>query len=243
MSLRIHVYTICWNESMMLPHFLRYYSGFAEKIFVYDNFSSDSSREICNGFSKVHTNSYFTNNQIRDDLYLQIKNHAWKKSKGEADWVIVCDVDEWVYHPELVNFLKEARKTGTSIFQCVGYNMISQATPGSDTNILEEIKEGVRSESFDKMLVFDPQKIEDINYEFGSHSACPVGEIVWNKQDLKLLHYKYMGLEYMIHRYRQMGERLSKQNRKKKLGYHYLFSAGRIRKEFNQYWKERVKVI
>lgn len=228
---------------MMLPHFLQYYSSFAEQITVYDNFSTDQSLEICSRFPKVHTKSYFTNNQIRDDIYLQIKNNSWKQSRGLADFVIVCDVDEWLYHPQLIPFLQEAKEKSVTAFQCIGYNMISEFTPNSQHSLLRDVRAGVRAPSFDKTIIFDPNRIEEINYEVGAHAALPVGELSFDRVSLKLLHYKYMGLSYMIERYRQMGERLSQHNRKFKLGHHYLFSTRKIRKEYESYWSKREEVI
>lgn len=241
--LRIHVYSICWNEEMMLPHFLEYYSSFADQIIVYDNFSTDRSLEICSQFPKVHTKSYFTNNQIRDDIYLQIKNQAWKQSRGEADFVIVCDVDEWIFHPDLKTFLVNAKRSGITAFNCVGYNMISDFTPGSEHSLLRDIREGVRAPNFDKMAVFDPNSLDEINYEFGAHTALPVGSLNIDRTGLQLLHYKYMGLEYMVSRYQKMAERISAYNKKLNLGHHYFFTSRKIRREFNGYWTARQKVI
>lgn len=228
---------------MMLPHFLQYYSSFAEKITVYDNFSTDDSLEICSRFSKVHTKSYFTNNQIRDDIYLQIKNNAWKQSRGKADFVVVCDVDEWLYHPDLIAVLQQAKAGAVTAFQAIGYNMISSFTPGAEHSLLRDIRSGVRAPSFDKMIIFDPNKIEEINYEAGAHTALPVGELRIDRTSLRLLHYKYMGLDYLVDRYRQMGERLSRHNKKFKLGHHYLFSSRKIRHEFENYWRQREEII
>lgn len=243
MGLRVHVYAICWNESGMLPHFLRYYSAFCEKIFIYDNCSTDGSHEICKQFAKVHTKSYFTDNQIRDDIYLKIKNDCWKNSRGNCDYVVICDIDEFIYHPELPGFLEESHKKGVSLFRCKGYNMISQNYPAADAQILQTIKEGTRSESFDKTLILDPNKIEEINYEFGSHGCSPIGELQFSVHEIKLLHYKYMGLDHMVTRYKEMGSRLSRQNKKLKLGHHYLFSSGKIKKEFRQVWEKREQVV
>jgi glycosyltransferase involved in cell wall biosynthesis len=243
MGIKIHVYTICWNEALMLPHFLRHYSNFCDKIVVYDNDSTDASMALCKALPKVQTKSYFTGNQIRDDIYLKIKNEAWKQSRGHADYVIVCDVDELIYHPQLVSFLESAHRQGISLFRCKGYNMITEHTPLPKDSIVDTIGEGARAQNFDKVCVFDPNRIEEINYEFGAHSCLPIGELQFNQQDLLLLHYKYMGVENMIARYREMGKRLGTYNKKRKLGYHYLFSESRIRKEFKDVWKKREKVF
>ena len=89
----IDVFAICYNEEVMLPYFINHYQKMGANITIYDNFSTDRSQEIITE-SGCTLLTYDSNNQIRDDLYLQIKNNCWKKSK--AEWVIVCDIDEFI---------------------------------------------------------------------------------------------------------------------------------------------------
>jgi hypothetical protein len=102
----IHLYSICYNEKVLMPHFLEYYSRFCEKIHIYDNQSDDETLKICENYSNVSVYTFDTSGKIRDDIYLNIKNNIWKKSRGIADYVIICDIDEFLYHPDLMNFLK-----------------------------------------------------------------------------------------------------------------------------------------
>jgi hypothetical protein len=44
--MRVHVYTICWNESRVIEYFLRHYEQFAERVVVYDENSTDGTKEI-----------------------------------------------------------------------------------------------------------------------------------------------------------------------------------------------------
>ena len=44
--MKIHLYSVCYNEEIILPYYLNHYSKFVDKITVYDNFSTDSSVEI-----------------------------------------------------------------------------------------------------------------------------------------------------------------------------------------------------
>ena len=44
--MKIHLYTMCWNERRMLPFFLRHYEQFCERMIVYDNGSDDGSQAI-----------------------------------------------------------------------------------------------------------------------------------------------------------------------------------------------------
>ncbi|HEY3372002.1 MAG TPA: glycosyltransferase family 2 protein, partial [Prolixibacteraceae bacterium] len=87
----IHYYTLCWNEERILSMVLDYYSEFCESMVVMDNESDDNSPSIIHSYPKATVRTYSSNGQIRDDIYLEIKNNVWKESRGKADWVIICD--------------------------------------------------------------------------------------------------------------------------------------------------------
>ncbi len=241
-ELKIHLFTICWNEELLLPHFLSYYSNICEKIVVYDNFSSDNSVAICNMFAKVEVRQYYTNETIRDDKYIQIKNECWKQSRGKADWVIICDIDEFIYKPNLKEELLKSRKLYT-ILRCKGYNMVSQILPKEETKLLDEIKEGVRSVSFDKCIVFNPDLIEEINYDIGAHTCMPIGIVKFSEYDFLLLHYKFLNLNYILSRYKLLAARLSYFNKKHKYSYHYTFNSYKIKREFNKLISNKSKIF
>lgn len=242
-NVKIHLYTISWNEEVMIPHFLSYYAGFCEKIFIYDNFSTDKTKEIALSYPCVTFLQYDTQDEIRDDIYLKIKNEAWKKSRGTADFVIVCDMDEFLYHENLQELLKGYKENKTTLIRPTGFNMIHDTAPDSKTNLFSDIQYGVRSTDFDKVILFDPNLIEEINYGSGSHACTPMGVIHYGTDAIRLLHYKYLGLDHVIKRYRLMSARLSKYNKKHGLGFHYSFSQMKIKREFNQMWKRKINVF
>ena len=74
--MKIDVYTLCWNEEVRLPYFLRHYEKFANKIVVFDNESDDGSRKLVEDHPKAILKTYSTDGKIRDDMYLQIKNNV-----------------------------------------------------------------------------------------------------------------------------------------------------------------------
>jgi hypothetical protein len=84
---------------------------------------------------------------------------------------------------------------------------------------------GVRTEVLDKMMIFDCNKIKEINYTFGCHMAKPVGTLkIYQGDDFKMLHYKFMGIKDHMYKQKIRGERLSQFNKKFGLGIYYLFS-------------------
>lgn len=217
----IHYYSLCWNEEKILPFVLEYYSKFCEKIIIMDNESNDNSHSIIKSFSNAEVRTYSSNGEIRDDIYLEIKNNVWKESKGKADWVIVCDTDEILFHPNLMEKLDELKANGFSIIKPFGFDMFSESFP---VKSLLEIKSGVPdNRHLRKCIIFNPNMIEDINYKAGCHKCFPQGEIkYYAKSDFKLLHYKSLSLDYLLNRYDMFKKRLSKFNLENKLGKHYL---------------------
>lgn len=239
----VHLYAISYNEEVLMPHFLKYYTGFCEKIFIYDNCSDDSTLEICKSYENVSIFSYETNNQIRDDIYMKIKNEAWKKSRGLADFVIVCDIDEFIYSNSMTTYLEQALAQGITLVKSIGYNMVSDVLPSKESNVFKDIPFGARSVNFDKTLIFNPNLIEEINYEFGAHSCCPTGTLKYSNERLFLLHFKYLSVSYIRDRYKKFNSRLSSFNKKRNLGYHYSFSNFRISREFKSIQKKSVNVL
>jgi tetratricopeptide (TPR) repeat protein len=232
-NLKIHIYTLCWNEELFLPHFFRYYS-FAEKIVVYDNESNDNSQKLIKQQKNAELRRYSTNNEFRDDIHQYIKNTAWKESKGLADFVIVCDLDELLYHPQLFDFLATMLKKEESILIPRGFDMICDSLPQSNIDIVSNYFRGIRNIWYDKPILFNPNLIEEINYNAGAHSCFPKGKICYARNyQAKLLHYKYLGKSYLIQRYAQYRQRLSEINKKNNWGGHYSVDNKKLESNFD----------
>ncbi len=233
--MRMVCITIAWNEEELLPIFLNHYEKFCEKIIVYDNESDDRTAEICDAHALVERRVYATEGQIRDDVYLQIKNSAWKDFR-DYDWVCVLDLDEFVYHKDLETFLLSCKRKGISIPQTEGFSMCSETLPSPKANIWEEITKGIRDTWYDKTPIFDPKLIDDIGFKHGCHACYPAGVIVYDKfPSLKLLHYKNIGgLKRLENRRKLYEKRLSSINIEKKWGHNYLYPC-RIKEEWDKH--------
>lgn len=242
----VHAYFLCYNESYILPHLLRYYSTFCEKIYIIDNMSTDNSREIINSFNNTQIIPYNSNNELRDDLYVFQKNNVWKRSYGVADYVIVGDADEFLYHEDMNEFLTKSFNDGITIFKPEGYHMVADedVNLNFDDNILEKVKYGVRTPVLDKMMIFNCNKIEDINYSFGCHNANPIGEIkLFNDPSLKMLHYKFLGIKDHLHRNNIRRERLSDFNKQYGLGTYYLYTDEEVIQDYRNYNNKKSKIL
>lgn len=242
----VHAYFLCYNEEYILPHLLKYYSTFCDKIYILDNKSTDDSIKIIKSFKNTEIIEWDSNNEVRDDLYLNLKNNAWKQSRGKCDYVIVGDADEFLYHENMIEFLKLSKKIGYTIFKPEGYHMIGDEDLklSKNDNIFEKVKYGIIGSSNDKLMLFDPNKIQEINYMFGCHQANPIGEIkMYNFNDLKMLHYKYLGLDDFIPKQKLRGERLSSFNKQYGLGMYYLYEDTKHKEEYKTFIERRKKVL
>ncbi len=213
-QMRIHLYTICWNESRLLPYFLRHYQQFCESIIVYDNGSDDGSKELIESHPLCELRHIDSHGEMREEILLEVKGQKWKGSRGLADWVICCDVDEILYHPRLLQFLKECGDAGVTIPVPTGFQMIVDHFPEYPGQIYDEVHAGLPDECYSKRVIFNPGTIREINYSAGCHTAEPEGD-VHERSDaaLKLLHFRFLGLDYLVSRFTALRRRQSQFDR------------------------------
>ena len=237
MKQKIEIYGICYNEEKMLPYFIRHYSKLGD-IILYDNYSTDKTDEIAKA-AGIKVIKFDTGDKFRDDIHMYIKNNCWKKSS--ADWVIVCDVDEFIYHPKLTKILEHTTDT---IFKPIGYDMFSKNFPTTNGQIYEEITNGVESDGYSKFCLFNPKKIKEINFSPGAHISNPTGIVKINTTSgIKLLHMKQLSIEHVIDRYTFFKSRLSEQNIKNRWGVQYNFPIETVTNSFNENLKKSTDVV
>lgn len=238
----IEVIAICYNEEKMIPFFLDHYSKFADKITIYDNESTDSSRNLLLGFDKrpLEIREYSTSNTLDDSVYLQIKNHVWKNSS--CDYVIIVDMDEFLYHPNIKKFIEE---TQADAYRPVGYNMVSEEFPVSGP-LHETTTLGQYAENYSKIVLFR-SNLSDINFSLGCHEAVPTrGQhqiTPHTDPELKLLHYKNLSFDYRWNRHQLYKNRFSQYNKNTGCGYHYDFSNEKQLEDFNHLLNNSQKIV
>ena len=239
MCMIIHLHTICWNEIELLPYFLRHYEQVCQSIIVYDNGSNDGSQELVSHHPLCQLRHAETYGELREDALQLVKGQSWKESRGVADWVICCDVDEILYHPELRQFLGECKSSGITIPVPTGWQMVSDVFPCIDGQIYSEVRTGFPDPRYSKRVVFNPSAVSEIGYTSGCHSANPVGAIIESTESaLKLLHFKMLGTEYAIRRSEALRQRLGEYNLTRRYGVHYLAAPDDLKSEFDA-WKEQ----
>lgn len=228
----VHYYAVCWNEEKMLPFMFDYYEDFVDHFTIYDNYSDDRSEEIIRSRKDTNVVKFSMDGKIDDKIYQRIKNNCWKRSRGKADFVIVCDIDEFVYHPDMSSALAALQHGHVSLPLTEGYNMYSTVFPTFGDSIVSQVRLGVKDAAYNKSLLFDPHRIVEINYLPGAHVAKPVGMVKSSDQALRVLHYKNIDLDYVLHRSHLLAARLSEGNKEEGLGTHYLYSDEEIASSF-----------
>lgn len=222
--MKIHSYIIAWNEERILPFVLDYHSKISEKIFVYDNMSTDSSDEIYKKYNKVTVIKWNSSEEFNDSLNAQIKSNCYKKfSRGQnVDYVIVSDCDELLYHPNLIEKLSEYKKLGIDIPNIDGRNIVSEKFPEYDGRLITDILKVGSPETYKPMcknIIFNPEK--DVSFGMGAHASSCENCKRSTDTELKLLHYKFLDKEYVTKMYESRLQRLSTFNKMYNLGNHY----------------------
>lgn len=198
----IHVYSICWNEEKMLPFFFRHYDDIVDQYFIFDNGSTDRSLSILEAHPKVTVGSFETKEHSLVLTALDLFNQFWKNSIGKADWIIVCDVDEHLYHTDLRAYLEDCQAQGITLVTPLGFEMVTDTFPDEASKLCETVQHGVRRHMYDKPQIFNPNAITETNFTPGRHRAAPVGNIISPPTiEIVLLHYKYLGFEYVNSRF------------------------------------------
>jgi hypothetical protein len=241
--IRIHLYALCWNEARMLPYFFRHYDSVVDRYFIFDNGSTDGSRELLSKHPKVTLDEFRVDSASFVLTALEFYDQVWKQSRGQADWVIICNVDEHLYHRNLRRYLASLPREVTLIV-AEGYEMISDTFPTGKFRLCDRHRTGVPDTQNDKPEILAPDFIQEINFIPGRHEAAPKGLVVTPlKREVKLLHYKCLGPEYLVGRYNELGARLREKDLAEKWGYQYSWPDSEKRDYFQRVKKRAIQVL
>jgi glycosyltransferase involved in cell wall biosynthesis len=232
--MNIHLYTILWNEEDMLPFFFRHYDSVVDRYVAYDDGSTDNTLEMLAAHARVeirplvraHPTSYVLSAQALHDS-------MWKESRGSADWVIITAVDEHLYHPiGLRSYLRLAGYRGITAVPAVAFQMVTDTFPSTDEYLARTRRFGAPLDLYNKLSVFNPEALTETHYAVGRHLADPEGRVHYPKRDqLLLFHYKYLGIDYLHHRYALLGSKLGVTDREHGFGYHYHVDRAKLETE------------
>lgn len=232
-KIKIAAFILCYNEEKILPHTIKHYKTFCEKIYIINNCSTDNTVKIAKELNCEIINCPPEYNEINEINYLNIKQNYYKQYRGLYDYVIVCDADEFLYHPNLFDYLKNNEHI--DILKCVGYDMVYDNF-NFETDDYKKIVDGVHSPGYSKCAIFKPHV--DIVYEAGCHTCY----VPHQQTDIQLRHLKYINIEYLAKRYEHYLSRLSAANIHYKWGIQYHQKLEEIKNGYDYLIKNSIKL-
>lgn len=204
--MKVWLFCICRNERRIMPFFLRHYASWVEKMIFWDDKSDDGTRELIAECPKAELRDWPGHHGIDDVQFLDFANERWKEACGQADWVCWVDADEFVYHPNILSVLHRYWIQDVEVPQVEGYTMVSDRFPTTESQIYDEIKTGFRDGFWDKHPIFRVH----MHWTVGRHSIDtsrfqPKSSM---EPEIKLLHYRALGLEYVKWRHNRNWNRV-----------------------------------
>lgn len=232
--MNIHVHCISYNEEKIMPYFIEHYSRFCSKIFVWDNYSTDSTPNIVAKHSPKTQLISWKSGEINELNYINLKQNCRNYSL-DADYVIVVDCDEFLDVD--VERLKQLKKLGVTLPFVHGMEMLCRDFDFKSD--ISSITSYLPKENLCKRCIFSPTV--EMVWDVGCHPSVVGKNLLKNVKGIvehggyaiPLRHYKWINIDYVINRYASYAARLSNFNKQYKLGFHYTKSPKEIIEEYN----------
>jgi tetratricopeptide (TPR) repeat protein len=232
----VFVLAVCFNEAAMLPFFLDHYIHYvgARKVVLHDGGSTDGSAAIAARYPEVEF-VVSPSEKLDDRELMRIRNEEWKKYRHQCDWMIVGDVDEFLYHPQMREVLRGLKQQGVTLPMVEGFNIIAKAHPAHVPGrfLWQDCQTGLADPRYgNKNLIFDPAV--DINYTLGCHGCQPTGPVRRSAGTVfRNLHMCMPSYRHVIDKSRRSAARLSDWNKQTNAGFHYKLNAEMTRAQYN----------
>jgi hypothetical protein len=231
--MKVHFYAACCQEEPILNYFFRYYDKFVTKYFLWYDHSEDNTLSILENRPNVKVFSFKDKKdgfwqeydflkestvfpQPHDERKIGwVKNLAWKVEESlDCDWIICADIDEFIYHSNIVELLEKYIELGITVPRTLGYQMVNMGEMLGPQDEITKMKYGVEDARYSKNIIFNPKKVF-VEYRDGCHFSSFVGHAnIGDSVDLKLLHYDIFNIEYRLRKFEVYGPRLSEYNRR-----------------------------
>lgn len=223
-------FIMAWNEADTIELTIKHYQRFCDRVTLLDNYSTDGTVAIAKA-KGCEVIQFGEPGVLDDQEYLKIKNKCYWGSK--AKFVIVCDADEILYHPDLRRLMET---TQANAFNTLGWDVFSNDMPEND---FLEIQTGMFQPNYCKKVIFSPKLI--INFQYGCHVAKPLRRPRADHQVLTLFHYRNIGgYDRLSKRHEQYRARMSDNNKRIGLGCHYQFPEEQRKREWYEKYTQSI---
>ena len=220
----------------MLDFFFKHYDGIVDRYVVFDDGSNDQTLDILKKHHKVDLRRAPDLSKSEDRILNSnvFQNNFWKESKEVADWVLVVDVDEHLFHDDLRRYLIDCKRQGVTVVPTVGFEMVGEKYPPVTSRLCDVITYGAPSLLYSKPSIFSPKLIKDMHFSLGRHSASPEGRVVLPKKDeVLLMHYKHVDFDFVLRRHSEFLGRQSAKDLEKGYGFQYTWDAVQLRQAWD----------
>jgi len=237
--MRIDLYSRSWNDAHMLPFFFRHYDSWVNRYIIYDDGSQDETIKILQSHPRVEVRAQPQpiDPSSRVESSRQLQNEIWKESRNQADWVIVTDLDEHLYHPRIHSYLERCADDDITVVPALGFEMISDKPfpRNSITSLFNLLSVGAPSRHYSKASIFNPNEITESNFTVGRHEAMFEGQVVIPRSlELLLLHFHYIDFARVASRHALYLTRQLPRDLSNKWGIQYTWSEVELRKKWEE---------
>jgi hypothetical protein len=243
--MKIDLYTRSYNDAHMLPFFFRHYDALVDRYVVYDDGSTDATVRDLTAHPRVEMRPRppYSDPDSHVRSSLELMERIWTESRGVADWVIVTDIDEHLWRPDLKAYLAAQQRLGVTLVPALGFQMLSDRFPGPDQRLCREITTGAAAPMMNKLGLFSPEAILETRFTNGRHSARPLGRVLLPAADeLLLLHYKYLGREETQRRHEAYRARLRPTDLVEAWGHKYHWTREQLDRDWAELERRAVDV-
>lgn len=190
--MKVWVYSIIHNEAPMLGYFMRHYLTVADRVILYDDHSTDGGPELAQRLgAEVRP---YPGYGLDDIHFVEFAAETYPEARGQADWVMWPDADEFVWHPYLLMTLGRYMASGVTLPLIDGWQLYSPVFPTTTGQIYDEVKSGTRWGPQCKRLVFNPAI--NVRWGAGKHSATSPDGVDSQQAEIRLLHCRHLGREW-----------------------------------------------
>lgn len=216
-----------YNDQVLLPHAIEHYNRMFNEtelqITLVDNQSTDKTLDLA-AEKKVTVRTWVNDGQLNEGKLTSLKNEIWKNS--DADWVIVCDVDEWLMVTPFM--LQMETHGGVTVLQTQGYEVVGSSIE-EDLSDIDPLflTNAAKHNVMSKAVCFNPTAVREMNYLPGCHQCKPEGRVKVSHTVYTLKHLNFLGTRYLLKKYRSRAE-TSKFAKHANMAIHYTTDYSRI---------------